>query len=106
MPQHERLIKIQSDSHPSDVGAGRYWWKKFIAINMEEILELMKDEAFAESLVDVIHEQLVTDEESYIKKVRHLLASYNDHKEIIDDFMISLCGWSMATLIDMAKKRL
>lgn len=73
---------------------------------MKEILELRKDEKFTESLIEVIHEQMVTDEEPYTKKVSHLLASYNAHKEIIDDFMISLCGWSMTTLIDMAKKRL
>ena len=73
---------------------------------MEEIFELMKNETFAESLMEVIHEQLATDEEPCDKKVRHLLASYNDNKDVIDDFMISLCGWSMSTLIDMAKNRL
>lgn len=73
---------------------------------MKVILEPTKNEAFTESLIEVIHEQMVTDEEAYTKKVQHLLASYNAHKEIIDDFMITLCGWSMPTLIDMAKKRL
>lgn len=72
---------------------------------MEDILELTKDDSFTESLIEVIQEQMATDEEPCTKKVRRLLTSYNVHKEIIDDFMISLCGWSMTTLIDMAKKR-
>lgn len=73
---------------------------------MEDILVLTKDDSFAEALIEVIQEQMATDDEPCTKKVRHLLVSYNAHKEIIDDFMISLCGWSMTTLIDMAKKRL
>lgn len=66
----------------------------------------MEDELFAEALIDAIHQQLVTDEECYTKKVRHLLSSYYSNPEIIDDFMISLCGWSMTTLIDMAKNNI
>lgn len=73
---------------------------------MEDILVLTKDDSFTEDLIEVIQEQMATDDEPYTKKVLHLLVSYNAHKEIIYDFMISLCGWSMTTLIDMAKKRL
>jgi hypothetical protein len=57
----------------------------------------------AMELIDNFSEAFRTDDDSIVKKGRYLIAMYDsasdDHKYIIDDVLITLCGYSFETLM-------
>lgn len=57
-------------------------------------------EAFLERFFETLLNEINADDEPYDKKARQLLlASLNN--ENADDFFISICGWSLNSLIEM-----
>lgn len=56
-------------------------------------------EAFLERFYETLLNEINSDDESYAKKAYHLLAA-SLKSEDPDDFFISLCGWSLETLIE------
>lgn len=55
-------------------------------------------EEFLERFFETLLNEINSDDESYHKKSRHLLTA-SLRSEDPDDFFISLCGWSLDTLI-------
>ena len=55
-------------------------------------------EEFLERFFETLLNEINSDDELYYKKSRHLLAA-SLRSEDPDDFFISLCGWSLDTLI-------
>ena len=56
-------------------------------------------EAFLESFYETLLNEINSDDEPYHKKAYHLLVA-SLKSENPDDFFISLCGWSLETIIE------
>ena len=54
---------------------------------------------FLERFYETLLNEINSDDEIYHKKARHLLLAAL-RSEAPDDFFISLCGWSLETLIE------
>lgn len=67
--------------------------------NEELINEFLNNEGLLYQLTETIHEEMQSDEEPFDKVARHLLIAYSGHPEVVDDVMISLCGWTMESLM-------
>lgn len=65
---------------------------------IEAILDNSSEE-FLEKFFEILLNEINSDEEPYHKKSRHLLAA-SLRSEDPDDFFISLCDWSLDTLIE------
>ena len=59
-------------------------------------------EEFLERFYETLLYEINSDDESYDKKAYHLLAA-SLKSENPDDFFISLCGWSLETLIERSE---
>ena len=70
----------------------------------ERIQTILNDssEEFLERFFETLVNEINSDDEPYHKKSRHLLAA-SLRSEDPDDFFISLCGWSIDTLIKKAE---
>ena len=56
-------------------------------------------EDYLERFYEILLNEINSDDEAYHKKARHLLIAALRSEEP-DDFFISLCGWSLDTLIE------
>jgi len=56
-------------------------------------------EEFLERFYETLLNEINSDDEAYHKKAYHLLVA-SLRSEDPDDFFISLCGWSLETLIE------
>ena len=65
---------------------------------IEAILENASEE-FLEKFYEALLNEINSDDEAYYKKARHLLLA-SLKSEDPDDFFISLCGWSIESLIE------
>lgn len=65
---------------------------------IEAILENASEE-FLEKFYETLLNEINSDDEPYNKKARHLLIAALK-SEAPDDFFISLCGWSLESLIE------
>lgn len=67
----------------------------------EQIQALLDNapEEFLERFYETLLNEINSDDEVYHKKARHLLLA-SLRSEDPDDFFISLCGWSLDTLIE------
>lgn len=74
--------------------------------NMEaqELEKLLNDPAAMADLIETINKEMADDDEPFEKKGRHLLMAYMDSPKIVDDVLISLCGWSMETLLKKSEE--
>ena len=68
---------------------------------IEAILNNASEE-FLEKFYETLLNEINADDEAYHKKAFHLLAA-SLRSEDPDDFFISLCGWSLDTLIEKAQ---
>lgn len=68
---------------------------------IEAILNNASEE-FLEKFYETLLNEINADDEAYHKKAYHLLAA-SLKSEDPDDFFISLCGWSLDTLIEKAQ---
>ena len=68
---------------------------------IQAILENATDE-FLERFYETLLNEINSDDEAYHKKAYHLLAA-SLNCEDPDDFFISLCGWSLDSLIEKAQ---
>ena len=59
-------------------------------------------EEFLERFYETLLNEINSDDEAYHKKAYHLLAA-SLKSDDPDDFFISLCGWSLDTLIEKAQ---
>lgn len=59
-------------------------------------------EEFFEKFYETLLNEINSDDEPYHKKARHLLLA-SLKSEDPDDFFISLCGWSLESLIERSE---
>lgn len=63
---------------------------------------------FGEALVEVFDNQYQSDDERWSRKGANLMNDYAkatpEQREAIDNTFITLCGWSLHTLIDMVEQ--
>ena len=45
----------------------------------------------------------MSDTECPDKKMRRILSAWKENKDLVDDLMITLCGWSVESLLNKAK---
>lgn len=69
----------------------------------ERIKKAMEDADFCEVLGEVLYEQFTSDDESFRKKGFYLLDAILSGKA--DDVLVAICGWSIESLMEMAKER-
>lgn len=67
---------------------------------IEAIINYASEE-FLDNFYETLLNEINSDDEVYHKKARHLLLA-SLRSEDPDDFFISLCGWSLNTLIEKA----
>ena len=65
---------------------------------IEAIIENASDE-FLEKFYETLLNEINSDDEAYHKKARHLLLAALKSEDP-DDFFISLCGWSLESLME------
>ena len=65
---------------------------------IEAIIENASEE-FLDKFYETLLNEINSDDEVYHKKARHLLLA-SLKSEAPDDFFISLCGWSLESLIE------
>lgn len=61
-------------------------------------------EDFLERFYEILLNEINSDDEPYHKKAYHLLVA-SLKSEDPDDFFISLCGWSLETIIEKTQRR-
>ena len=63
----------------------------------------------ARSISEVFDSEILTDDEPYDRRDHRLLLIWGkankEQRAIIDDVLITLCGWSFDTLRKMARKK-
>lgn len=64
-----------------------------------EVILKNASEDYLERFYETLLNEINSDDEAYHKKARHLLIAALRSEEP-DDFFISLCGWSLDTLIE------
>lgn len=69
-------------------------------INKELINEILQSEGLLYQLAETINEEILNDDEPLDKKARDLLITYSEHPEVVDEVMMSLCGWTMESLME------
>jgi hypothetical protein len=69
-----------------------------------DIEKLMNDSDFCEKLGDVIRYAVLSDDASSRLVGMYALRAYKDNDA--DDVFIAICGWTMDTLIKMARKQI
>lgn len=69
----------------------------------EEFQELMDNEEFCETLAEVLHNEIATDDEplDYVGRRMFQAVRTND----AEDMLLAICGWSFKTLVKKAKER-
>ena len=67
--------------------------------NKEQIEEFLQNEGLLFQLTELIHEEINMDDEPYNKVARNLLDAYVQNPEAVDEVMMSLCGWTMESLM-------
>ena len=65
---------------------------------IEAIIENASDE-FLEKFYETLLNEINSDDEAYHKKARHLVLAPLKSEDP-DDFFISLCGWSLESLME------
>lgn len=70
----------------------------------EEIQKILDERSseFFENFCEVLMNEIDSDDESYDKKGRHLLVSALNN-ENHNDFFMSVCGWTLDSLISKTK---
>ena len=64
-----------------------------------EILEkIANDEDLANEFFVKYYEEIMSDDEPCYKKFRRLYQTYKEHQQVVDDILMTLCGWTMESL--------
>lgn len=66
-----------------------------------ELLErIAQDEDLQEDFLITFSDEFASDDEPARKKFTHLYRAYKEHPDIVDDILMTLCGWTMETLAE------
>ena len=63
------------------------------------ITEFMQSEGLRYQLAETILEEIRNDDEPLDKVARNLLNIYSKYPDVVDEVMMSLCGWTMESLM-------
>ena len=66
--------------------------------------KIAKDEDLMDKFFITFASELASDEEPSRKKFNRLYQAYLDEPGIVDDIMMTLCGWTMASLAEKTLK--
>ena len=69
---------------------------------IKKLERIASDEAMSENFVINLVNQIYSDEEKPERKFAQLKTAYEKNPELVNDVMLTLCGWSMDTLCDQA----
>jgi hypothetical protein len=67
----------------------------------EKIKKIMGDEDLMCDFLVTLSEQMASDEEPAYKKFKKLYASYVENPKLVNDVLMTLCGWTMESLVEM-----
>lgn len=68
-------------------------------MNKELTEEFLNSRGLLTQLGEVIHDEILNDDEPFDKVSRNLLVAYLQHPDVVDGVMMSLCGWTMESLM-------
>lgn len=69
-------------------------------VDKEKITDFLQSEGLLYQLAETIHEEIRNDDEPLEKVAHKLLLTYWEHPEVVDEVMMSLCGWTMESLMN------
>lgn len=73
--------------------------KQHLMVDKELINDFPQSEGLLFQLAETIHQEMQNDEEPHYKVARNLLITYNEYPDVVDEIMMSLCGWTMESLM-------
>lgn len=74
---------------------------KIFKIMTNEYLErIAQDEGLQEDFIITFSEEFATDDEPARKKFSRLYEAYKEHHDIVNDILMTLCGWTMESLAE------
>lgn len=62
--------------------------------------EFLQNRELLTQLGELIHDEIINDDEPFDKISRNILDVYLQHPDVVDEVMISICGWSMESLMN------
>lgn len=65
----------------------------------ELINDFLQSDGLLYQLAETIQQEIRQDDEPLEKVARNLLSTYIDHPDVVDEVMMSLCGWTMESLM-------
>ena len=66
-----------------------------------ELLDrIAQDEGLQEDFVLTLADEFASDDEPTRKKFRRLYEAYKEHPDIVNDILMTLCGWTMESLAE------
>lgn len=68
-------------------------------VDKELINDFLQSEGLLYQLAETIQEEMRNDDEPLDKMARNLLITYSEHPEIVNEVMMSICGWTMESLM-------
>lgn len=69
-------------------------------MNKELAEEIINNRCLLTQLGELIHDEIINDDEPFDKVSYNLLGVYLEHPDIVDEVMVSICGWSMESLMN------
>ena len=66
----------------------------------EKLDQIAEVDGLMEEFIMEVEDRIMDDDEPYDKKFRRLKEAYDEHPDIVDDIMMTLCGWRMETMAD------
>ncbi|MDO5447731.1 MAG: hypothetical protein Q4F34_08140 [Prevotellaceae bacterium] len=68
-------------------------------LNNELINDFLQSDSLLYQLADTIQKEIINDDEPLDKVARNILLTYIEHPDVVDNIMMSLCGWTMESLM-------
>lgn len=62
------------------------------------LIKISADEDLMDDFFITLSDEMASDDEPSRKKFRRLMDAYEEHPDIVDDIMMTLCGWTIETL--------
>lgn len=62
--------------------------------------EFINNRGLLTQLGELIHDEIINDDEPFDKIAHNLLDTYLEHPDVVDEVMVSICGWTMESLMN------
>lgn len=62
------------------------------------LIKISADEDLMDDFFITLSDEMASDDEPSRKKFRRLMDAYEQNPEIVDDIMMTLCGWTIESL--------